>query len=101
MPPATHSAQVEADFMSQLFLGLDNDFSPSCLTPSHEPLTSKDGRAPTLIEPGRKSPDFPTAETSLTARDINLDLLLDGAEDWDWDNDISSPPRKKPVKPVT
>jgi hypothetical protein len=100
MPPATHSAQDEADFMKELLSGFDNA-PTSGSTSCHELSSSGEVDAPALLQPGHELHSSSVVDAPLAAEDIDLEALLEGAEHWVWDNDISSPPKKKPLTTAT
>ena len=87
--------------MKQLLSGFNSEPSNPSSASCNKSSSLSEIDAPAVTQPVQQLPhDSPVVDTSLTAEDIDLDALLEGAEDWDWDNDISSPPRKKPVMPA-
>ncbi|KAG6828441.1 hypothetical protein H0H92_007968 [Tricholoma furcatifolium] len=96
MPPTTHSAADEAKFMADLLGNLDDSFWTAVPTPEPSPTKPASGR---VVTPRRK-PSAPSPSKVFSAGDIDVSALLEGAEDWDW-NDAASDilsPKKSPVK---
>lgn len=93
MPPIARTEREEADFMNDLLFGLDNSF-PSTV-PSSKLLPKKISRATLHQTPKRRcvkhGPTTPkttlrTPAGIFVAQDVDIDQLVEGAEDWDWDD---------------
>ncbi|GBE84559.1 DNA replication ATP-dependent helicase/nuclease dna2 [Sparassis crispa] len=92
MPPVTHTEREEADFLNDLLSGLDSSFFNAASSSDPPEIPSPHKKCPNVI------PKTPTKV--LTPRNVDLDELVAGAEDWDWDDmnsDFMSP--KKPKSP--
>ena len=110
MAPAIHTAKDEAAFMADLLGGLDDsrcfpvpttDPSPvgyrvphGCKTPSKPRI-----RKPATMAHPQVTASVPPPCKVLSADDINMAELLQGAEDWDWDDDLLTP--KESLRKVT
>lgn len=105
------SQQDETDFMHSLLRGLDNTFSSvPPWTPSKSKKPKKVERVLDMKVPSFKAPNkadgkdtLPDiAPTSATApqEEIDMNALLEGAEDWDW-SDMLTPKKaaSSPKKP--
>ncbi|KAI1798471.1 Dna2-domain-containing protein [Ganoderma leucocontextum] len=115
MPPSRHSEAEESNFLDSLFLELDSTTpiphtSPTRrrVTPFPPPRTPV--RANRTRTPSKKTPNTHVVKASNNANravihaaeSIDIDALLDGAEDWDWDDmnsDFMTPRKSSPVKP--
>ncbi|KAL6302085.1 Dna2-domain-containing protein [Sparassis latifolia] len=92
MPPVTHTEREEADFLNDLLSGPDSSFFNAASSSDPPEIPSPHKKCPNVI------PKTPTKV--LTPRNVDLDELVAGAEDWDWDDmnsDFMSP--KKPKSP--
>ena len=93
------SAQDEAQFMELLLSGIDASIFDGAPSPDPTPKKRKTGTARTNATPVKREnhaqPEKRTAEKENIFREEDIAALLEGAEDWDWD-DILTPPRKKP-----
>ncbi|EJD05682.1 Dna2-domain-containing protein [Fomitiporia mediterranea MF3/22] len=105
MPSSRHSAQDEAVFMQELLSGVDSSFFDAVPSPDPTPkkrkrpteelsenkhLSGQKENANVVFESAKKKP------RALGSQDYDIAALLEGAEDWDWD-DMLSPVRKKPA----
>ncbi|KAH0579057.1 hypothetical protein H2248_003215 [Termitomyces sp. 'cryptogamus'] len=102
MPPATHSAVDEAAFMADLLGNLDDSFWNAVPTPESSPVKPVPSKmmTPRRPPPQGKRPTAPSPSKVFSAGDVDVAALLEGAEDWDWDDaasDILSP-KKSPLK---
>ncbi|KAF5381699.1 hypothetical protein D9615_005608 [Tricholomella constricta] len=101
MPPVKHSADTEAAFMADLLHGLDDSFWKATPTPDPSP---KKPLASQAVTPRRHKqaakPPAPSPSKVFSAGEVDMTALLEGAEDWDWDD--MSPniltPKQSPVK---
>ncbi|OSD07732.1 Dna2-domain-containing protein [Trametes coccinea BRFM310] len=116
MPPVTRSEVEETDFLQSLFSELDNNApaAPSCSP------TRRRGIAPQPRTPRRAEKRVPSPRKTPVARggiesesnaagrvtrvtqDVDYEALMEGVEDWDWDDmnsDCLSPRKSSPVKP--
>ncbi|KZT00075.1 Dna2-domain-containing protein [Laetiporus sulphureus 93-53] len=117
MPALQRSEQEEADFMNKLLLSVDTTNSVTSCSKSaarrtgqtvpHGPSTAKTPSLSSAPLPehstGNRSSSTelrtPTKEAS--AEDVDVAQLLQGAEDWDWDDmnsDFLSPKKDSPKK---
>ncbi|KAG6911010.1 hypothetical protein DXG01_005425 [Tephrocybe rancida] len=104
MPPITHSAVDEAAFMADLLGNLDDPFWTAVPTPDPSPqkpiknqiLTPT--RHPRATQRGKVL--APSPSKIFSAGDVDMTALLEGAEDWDWDDTASDilTPKKSPLK---
>ncbi|KAK0443455.1 AAA domain-containing protein [Armillaria borealis] len=92
MPPAKHTANEEDAFMQDLLSGLDDSFWNASPTP--DPSPAKPKQKTTRLKQEEKRPSTPPKPVS--AQNLNLSELLEGAEDWDFSDDFLTP--KKEVK---
>ncbi|PBK71331.1 Dna2-domain-containing protein [Armillaria solidipes] len=90
MPPAKHTANEEDAFMRDLLSGLDDSFWNASPTPS----PAKPKQKTTRLKQEEKQPSTPPKPVS--AQNLNLSELLEGAEDWDFSDDFLTP--KKELK---
>ncbi|THU76580.1 Dna2-domain-containing protein [Dendrothele bispora CBS 962.96] len=105
MGPFRHSAQEEADFMQDLLSGLDDSFRNTVPSPKPSPVKSKCNasparKAPYHVTPVKKRDSgkcLPSPSQVFTAEDVDVAALLEGAEDWNWDVELS--PKKETKKP--
>ncbi|KAJ3575988.1 hypothetical protein NP233_g746 [Leucocoprinus birnbaumii] len=97
MPAAKVSRQDETDFMASLLSGLDNAHATSVqITPSKSKKPQKVERVfEKMKSPKFKTPTKPQglSTTRAATNDLDISGLLDGADDWDWDdmNDFMTP----------
>lgn len=116
MPPVKHTEAEESDFLHSLFSELDSAPVPG---PSSSPSRRRVNTPPKPRTPLRASKfngsphgvsakHAPKAEspkcknTVYAATDVDFDALMEGAEDWDWDDmnsDFLTPRKSSPVKP--
>ncbi|RDB29779.1 DNA replication ATP-dependent helicase/nuclease dna2 [Hypsizygus marmoreus] len=110
MPPATHSANDEAAFMADLLVDMDDSFWNSAPTPDSSPRKppsrhlSTPRRPKTRDKPSKSSTlDVPSPSKVFSAEGFDMTELLEGAEDWDWDDTMSDivTPKKSPRKHKT
>lgn len=111
MPPVTRTEDEEANLLDDIFSELDSSAGVKTASPARPRVTIPPPRTPARAARVRNSPLkssdtrylVTTAEQSLhCAHDEDLDALMDGAGDWDWDDmnsDIMTPRRSSPVKP--
>ncbi|PIL27261.1 hypothetical protein GSI_10406 [Ganoderma sinense ZZ0214-1] len=117
MPPSRHSEAEESDFLDSLLLELDSSTaiphtsaSPTRprVTPLFPPRTPV--RANKTTSPSKRTPKTHGIKSSghvhevgaYPVESVDIDALLDGAEDWDWDDmnsDFMTPRKSSPVKP--
>lgn len=112
MPPVAHTEIEESNFLDDLFSELDNvapvlkHASPPrrhvALAPPRTPVRAAKTRASprrTLHASGTKR----ALEVTIhTAEKEDIDALMEGVEDWDWDDmnsDFMTPRKSSPVKP--
>lgn len=115
MPPKAHSEKEEADFMNSLLSGVDDSFFDA--VPSPDPTPKKGrvlGRTASRLSLLQKTPSKSKAPrkdvvmSSLSTRKSscanaassaeNVEALLEGAENWDWDDmnaDFMTPEAKR------
>ena len=117
MPPIRHSEAEESNFLDSLFSELDSSAGTVHLThssPSRRRVTTipqphTPARATKPKSPIRRTSSLNAAGTPNHAFEgarfivehVDLDTLLDGAEDWDWDDmnsDFMTPRKSSPVK---
>jgi hypothetical protein len=106
------SVKEEATFMNDLLSGIDfdslSDYVPSPAgSPVRSTLSTKRPRSPTKsktrpttpaklrLTPGRSSSS--ASRTPIKAERGDLENLLEGADNWDWD-DWGTPKKKTPIK---
>ena len=96
--------------MADLLGGLDDSCRIAVPTTESSPVTRKysvphrcetppkyrNRKPATLAHPQVAAPLLPPSKV-LSAADINMSELLQGAEDWDWDDDLLTP-KKSPRK---
>jgi hypothetical protein len=90
MAPAGHTDQEESDFMSSLLSSLDNSIKPKQQVGS---LLSVRHASP----PTRNTSNISSTSSATLVNEEDIAFLLEGAEDWDWDDDFMSP-KKSPLK---
>lgn len=116
MPPVSHSTKDEAEFMAGLLGDLDDSFWNAVPTPDPSPVKPPPSRHPITPQPQRNLPKFeippkyipshpsgPSPSKVFSAGDVDISALLEGAEDWDWDDmnsDLPTPKKASPRKPV-
>ena len=80
MPPATHSSSEEDAFMEGLLSGLDDSFFSAVPSPDPSPVKR------------------PIKQSTV---DVDIAALVDGAENWDWDDmesDFLTPKKNRGTK---
>ena len=119
MPPIRHSEAEESNFLESLFAEFDS--TPTVAASSASPSRSKRATGPQPRTPLRaarldSSPRHTSkigASNGTSAREshathavasdnVDYDALMEGVEDWDWDDmnsDCMSPRKSSPVKP--
>ncbi|KAH9896571.1 Dna2-domain-containing protein [Cubamyces lactineus] len=119
MPPVTRSEAEESNFLESLFAEFDS--TPTVAASSASPSRSKRATGPQPRTPLRaarldSSPRHTSkigASNGTSAREshathavafdnVDYDALMEGVEDWDWDDmnsDCMSPRKSSPVKP--
>lgn len=90
MAPARHTDQEEQTFMNGLLSGLDDSIKPK--QESGSTLLARHALPPT-----RNTSNISTASSATLVNEEEIAFLLEGAEDWDWDDDFMSP-KKSPMK---
>lgn len=109
MPPSQRSAKEVADFMSDLFsdfdanvtLPLSNKSAKSTL-PSTPPRRKRNNSVSTVEVKKENVTHQNNAPKSFRAHGVDVSALLEGVEDWDWDDVGSaagSPVKHKSPKP--
>ena len=88
MTPVLHTSMHEAAFIS----GTGEILPNGCKTPSNH----RSQKPATLARP-QAAVSLPPPTKVLSASDINMPEVLQGAEDWDWDDDFLTP-KKSPRK---
>lgn len=96
MPPATHTVKEEEAFLNDLLSGLNESFFDAVPSPDPspaKPTRTRNVRNYTPVKPKRetKSPLITKTE------DVDMAALMEGAEDWDWDDmeaDFLTPKKK-------
>ncbi|CDO74222.1 hypothetical protein BN946_scf184721.g1 [Trametes cinnabarina] len=114
MPPVARSEVEEADFLQSLFIELDSNApAASSSSPSRRRATAAPPRTPRRAENRVPSPRKASARSDDKAHtsvgpaahvieDVDYDVLMEGVEDWDWDDmnsECMSPRKSSPVKP--
>lgn len=89
MPPAKHTEKEECDFMTTLLSSPGISASP--LKPTLSLAT---------LPPTRNTSNISSTSSATLVNDEEIAFLLEGAEDWDWDEDFMSP-KKSPVKKMS
>ncbi|KAI8970649.1 Dna2-domain-containing protein [Trametes punicea] len=92
MPPITRSEVEEADFLTSIFSELDGTSTPSRAAGPHQ--------SPRTVQTKGDAPRELCAPQAMD--DIDYDALMDGVEDWDWDDmnsECMSPRKSNPIKP--
>lgn len=111
MPPVTRTEREEADFMNELLNGAIGSFSGA----KSSRASVDNERQPTLKQMASKPKDVSNITANATLQDnmdvlvvpktpvkahriqdVNISQLMEGAEDWDWDDmnaDFLSPKR--------
>ncbi|KAG6836385.1 hypothetical protein H0H93_008591 [Arthromyces matolae] len=101
MAQTMHSTENEAAFMADLLGNLDDSFWNAVPTPDTSPAKSITSK---LITPRRtpaqsRKPLAPSPSKVFSAGEVNMATLMEGVEDWDWDDTASDfSPKKSPVK---
>ncbi|KAF7299539.1 DNA replication helicase [Mycena chlorophos] len=92
------TAEEEAEFMKNLMLDLDDAFWNATPTPDPTPAkptpNASSSTLPTTPTKSRVAAAKPNGN-SVALEDVDMGQLLEGAEDWDWD-DMLSPVKPKP-----
>jgi hypothetical protein len=103
MAPVLHSANDEAAFMADLLGGLDDSFWTAVPTPDPSPVKPSVPRPDSspskrqtqnLVASQRPctAATYPTPSSKgLSAGEVGVSELLQGAENWDWDDDLLTP----------
>jgi len=110
MAPVLHNAKDEAAFMADLLDGLDDSFWNAVPTPDTSPVkpsvphqfaTPSEHPTQNLTSSPcpRAAATPPPPSKVLSADDVDMAELLQGAENWDWDDDLLTP-KKSPRKPA-
>jgi DNA replication ATP-dependent helicase Dna2 len=108
MAPVLRAAKDEAAFMADLLGGLDDTFWTAVPSPDPSPVKPSVPRQLTTpskhqiqksIAPARPQAagTLPPPSKVLSAGDVDMAELLQGAENWDWDDDLLTP-KKSPQK---
>ncbi|KAG6829909.1 hypothetical protein H0H87_009811 [Tephrocybe sp. NHM501043] len=99
MPPTTPSAVEEAAFMTDILNNLDDSFWNAVPTPDPSPQKPIPNRNLTPRRQAGKAA-APSPSKVFSAGDVDMAALLEGAEDWDWDDTTSEflTPKKSPLK---
>jgi DNA replication ATP-dependent helicase Dna2 len=116
MPPTSHNAKDEDSFMADLLEGLDDSFWNAVPTPDPSPIKPAPSRHPITSQPKKPLSKLKFSPKPLTSRaalpspskvfsagDVDISALLEGAEDWDWDDmnsDLLTPKKDSPRKAV-
>lgn len=112
MPPPQYTEEEEAAFMKDLLTGLDDSFFNAVPSPDPTPIklskSHQNSRAKPPVTPSRpirtpKKQKTPIRSKLFTAQDVDMAALMEGVEDWDWDDmdsDFLSPKKNKPVPEV-
>ncbi|KAJ7095853.1 DNA replication factor Dna2-domain-containing protein [Mycena belliarum] len=109
MPRTIPTAAEEAEFMKSLLSDMDESFWNAVPTPDPTPVkpplaeSSLANKFITPTKPSRRTPCVASHPESISAGDVDMATLLDGAEDWDWsdmNSDFISPVKKSPKKPT-
>ncbi|KAG6902436.1 hypothetical protein C0995_016615 [Termitomyces sp. Mi166 len=103
MSPTTRSAADEAAFMADLLGNLDDSFWNAVPTPENSPAKPLPSH---IVTPKRhgpiqgNKPPAPSPSKVFSAGDVDMAVLLEGAEDWDWDDTVSDimSPKTSPLK---
>jgi DNA replication ATP-dependent helicase Dna2 len=94
MPPATRTADDEAAFMSNLFEDLDRELSKNPKEDKSPPKIA----SPRTPKSTRETQPKPTSACKNPAQEgDDFSALLDGAEDWNWEDmecDFLTPKKK-------
>lgn len=114
MPPVVHTEAEESDFLSSLFSEIDSAPIPApASSPTRRRAAAPQPRTPLRASrfngsphgvqakhaPQADSPKF--RHTVYAAQDVDFDALMDGVDDWDWDemkSDFLTPHKSSPVK---
>ncbi|KAI0718426.1 Dna2-domain-containing protein [Cerioporus squamosus] len=110
MPPLAHTEDEESNFLDDLFSELDNaapvvkHASPPRRRIAHAPPRTPVRVAKTRASPRRTPQAFALNSNALevtihAAKEEDLDALMEGVEDWDWDDmnsDIMTPRKSSP-----
>ncbi|CCL99895.1 uncharacterized protein FIBRA_01920 [Fibroporia radiculosa] len=110
MPPVARSEEEEADFMTQLLAESEGSHSSAdtvrtsrTTQNSQPPRTPPRSRDIFATHTSRILATPQTPARTYSAQDVDVDQLLAGAEDWDWDDmnsDCLSPKKNKSPKKV-
>ncbi|OJT15542.1 DNA replication ATP-dependent helicase/nuclease DNA2 [Trametes pubescens] len=113
MPPVVHTEAEESDFLSSLFNELDSAPIPApSSSPTRRRAAAPQPRTPLCASrfngsphgvqakhaPQADSPKF--RHTVYAAQDVDFDALMDGVDDWDWDEMKRDPTTRCIVKGV-
>ncbi|THH05716.1 hypothetical protein EW145_g4595 [Phellinidium pouzarii] len=107
MAYAKPSAQEEASFMEDLLSGIDSSFFDAMPSPDPTPQKNKERstRSNAGTDQQKQTTDLST-EARTARKDLSFDMaaLLEGAEDWDWNDmydDLHFPERNSTAKSET
>lgn len=97
MAPAKHSEDAETSFLNELLADFDRDFSTTS-QPKRSP------EKPCVATPTKSKEAVVVSEQTSTVEDAcDVAALLDGAENWDWDDfgsDILTPKKQTSPSPT-
>ena len=115
MPPVTRTHDEETNFLDDLFSELDSSAAVAKpASPTRQRVTAPPPRTPVHATRTKASPRTTPRENGLhvaatliehalhAAEHEDLDALMAGVEDWDWDDmnsDFMTPRKSSPVKP--
>ncbi|KAI0635451.1 Dna2-domain-containing protein [Trametes polyzona] len=115
MPPVKHTEAEESEFLQSLFGDFNSTTAvPPPTSPTRRRVAPPQPRTPLRASRFNGSPRGATARatrssespkarhTVYAAQDVDFDALMEGVEDWDWDemnSDFLTPRKSSPVKP--
>ncbi|KAF7984152.1 hypothetical protein HWV62_16810 [Athelia sp. TMB] len=98
MPPAKHTSEEEQAFMNDLLSGLDDSFFNAIPSPDPSPVKRRSPQKRLPMTPKKLRRKSPKKSVTANIEDIDMSALMEGAEDWNWDDmeaDFLTPEKKK------
>lgn len=98
MPPAKHTSAEEQAFMDDLLTGLDDSFFTAIPSPDPSPVKRRSPSKRLPVTPKKFQRKSPKKSVLTSVEDVDMRVLMEGAEDWNWDDmeaDFLTPEKRK------